>query len=331
MVKKKSHLIFIFQCLWLWIIQAFNCGGMDYKTNELIYHDGGVATEWLADIFIRFFLKMGIDYMWYRAFWATVAILIIENVIWKYSRKPCLVMILYYAFLWADNIAQCRFFWASSFVLLAFHFMLESKKKLYYIVLVLATGFHTSSFIYLLFPLVYKILIKNSTVKNIGIIGMEMLFFSGVVPILNFIGMRYAADKFVYYLYQDNYSSIIVGLCFLGMYAVFFMMIYWIISRSKEKSEIDIFTLRIINTAVFILPFLLFNSNFGRFFRPILIMSYIVVSNRIGKTKPYSLSNLSVAGFCFITILAGIVLQYKTNWFAIDTMFANNYLLQHIF
>lgn len=330
-LKSKSKVIFVFQCFWLWIIQAFNCGGMDYKANEWIYSEGGIPNEWLTSFVIKFFLANDIDYMWYRTLWATVCVFIFGFIVLKYSKRPCIVAILYWSFLWADNIAQCRFFWAACTILLAFHFWIKGNIKLYYIFCLVATGFHSSVFIYLGFPILSRLIAYNTKLKNIGIIVLEMLFLPLLPVILDKLGFEYISKKFLHYLYTDNYSSIIAGICFLFLYLAFYFCIFWILSRRKDWTSFEKVTYKILNTSVFILPFFLYNSNFGRFYRPILILTYIVISNRIGKYKRGTLSQSLLFSFVAITVFAGIVLQYKANWFAFDLLFYNNYVLQMFF
>lgn len=330
LIGKKSSIIFGIQFFWIWMIQVFNCGGYDYSMNEYIYLSGGINTEWIASAVTKLFLSLGIEYMLYRVFWGTIAICILARFIWKYSKRPCWVTILYICFLWTDNVIQCRFFWGSCILLIAFEFLIKKKQKLFWLFCILATGFHTSFVIYLVFPVIYEFMKKNSRVKNIIILGFEIIVCLNFDLVFAVLGSNYLVDKLKSYLFTDNYSSIIIGIAFFVLYGTIVFTAHWIIQRNC-KSNIDYVILNLLNASIFILPFLLYNSNFGRYFRPILILAIITVLNKLSVVKRNSLSKYFSYIFCMLLVIGGCVLQSVSGWFMIDNLFNNNYLLKLIF
>ena len=102
-LKPKSRCLFRLDVIWIWMLQACNTGGMDYRTNEAIYLSGGEKTEWISIFIIDLFLKNNINYLVYRGFMASICIYILVYVILKISKRPNIVLLLYIIFLLADS------------------------------------------------------------------------------------------------------------------------------------------------------------------------------------------------------------------------------------
>ena len=101
LIKKKSKYLLFLQWSWIWLIQGFYRGGMDYHMNEFIYNNGGNPVEWLTYGIIKLFRLMGLDYMWYRLVWMTIGVIILYMIVKSYSQYPCLVMFPYVFFMLA--------------------------------------------------------------------------------------------------------------------------------------------------------------------------------------------------------------------------------------
>lgn len=326
-VKKKSRWLLFSQWIWIWLIQGFNCGGMDYQMNKYIYMSGGNPIEWLTYFVIKVCSEIGLDYMWYRLMWMTVGVLILYMLVKNYSQYPCLVMFPYVFFMWTDNVAQCRFFWAYSLVLLSYHYYLQYRKIAAIVILVLATGVHPSAFVFLILPVIYRFTQKEFIIKNFIIICFGTVLLKNAAILLNLIGLSYAAEKLNTYINNDNYSSILVGIAFLGLYAFLIAISVYVIARNKSKNKFESFIFTINKGSIFMLPMLLINSNFGRFFRSVIFMDFIELSNKTKKGRFFVESSNKTKVTYLLALLAGIVLQSRANYFAINTLFNNNYIL----
>ena len=327
LIKKKSKSLLFLQWSWIWLIQGFNRGGMDYHMNEFIYNNGGNPVEWLTYGIIKSFRQMGLDYMWYRLMWMTIGVIILYKIVKSYSQYPCLVMFPYVFFMLADNVAQCRFFWAYSMVLFSYHWYLQKRRIATIIILIIATGVHPSAFVFLILPFIYRFTKREFIVKNTIIICVGLLLLRYASFLLNGVGLSYAADKLNAYINNDNYSSVMVGAIFLCLYATLIAVSIYRIERHRSKNKFELYSLTLNKGSIFMLPMLLINSNFGRFFRPIIFTDFVGLSNIRKSGWLYSESSNYTKAIYALAFLAGIVLQSRANFFAIDTLFYNNYLL----
>lgn len=338
-MKSKSEKIFFLQCVWCWILQGFNNGGMDYSINEMIYKGGGIDDEFISHIIIQFFLKLGINFMWYRVIISFFAVIIFAHVVKKYSERMCIVINLYYFFMLADNVTQIRYYFSAMMVLLAFSFLYENKKIFYYLTVIIAVGFHVSNIVFLIIPFIMGRISRENVqsrmrllnVKVLAMIVAEMIILPRIVPILQMFNLSWLESKFVHYIYEENYSAWYIGLLFFAMYAFFLLSIQWIDrhSRNERTSEFDHFAACVCTASTFILPFMFYNSNFGRYFRPVLILAYIFISNHIGiGIKNGTLSKCLRDLFVCMNVAGGCIINIASGAFAFNLLFNHNYFLQ---
>lgn len=90
---RKSKLLFLLQCSWIWILTALNNGGWDYDGNEAIYNYSGKnlfssLSGWANDLFAYFAHQWGWDYVRYNAVLATIGIAILAYVILAFCKTP---------------------------------------------------------------------------------------------------------------------------------------------------------------------------------------------------------------------------------------------------
>ena len=75
---------------------------------------------------------------------------------------------------------------------------------------------------------------------------------------------------------------------------------------------------------------LLFNSNFGRFFRPVLLFNLILLTRCIGRFQRSSLSNIFLIMAFVFPVLVGCVLQIAAGeigvFWGIETLYKSNYI-----
>ena len=196
---RKSKLLFLLQCSWIWILTALNNGGWDYDGNEAIYNYSGKnlfssLSGWVNDLFAYFAHQWGWDYVRYNAVLATIGIAILAYVILRFAKRPNMALSLYMIYPMMDSIYQKRFFIAMCFVVLAYSFWIEKKKVPFFVAVLVALGFHFSVFIYLLVPLLDKLVEKNKK---------KLTYF---YLIAEFILLRYSSNL-VSYIPFGNLSS----------------------------------------------------------------------------------------------------------------------------
>lgn len=331
-IKKKSIWLFGLQCIWFWILHGLSNGGMDYAVSEIIYLNGGSETEWLSRLIIKLFQGLGMNYLIYHAVLSMAAVGIFAYVVLRISKNPCMVSSLYFVFLLYDNVIQKRYFLASMLVLLALYFFTKGKQVLFYVIIVLAIGFHVSSVVYLLFPLTAYIIKKNSKVKLIFLFILELLFYNYIPHILMKFGALNLYTKYMHYVGEENYSSFVVGVAFFALYTFLWLTVYYIGYYWKSKNICDTKIFEINKIMLFILVFLLANSNFTRYFRPVLILDYGFIGNRFSdKLNKRTLSALAAYGFVLAVFVGAAAWMIGTEGVTVLSIYENNWLLQKLF
>ena len=310
---KKSRILFMFQCLWVWILTALNNGGWDYDGNAAIYELSGKklftgVSGWANNLLAYFAHQMEWNYVQYNALLSTVAIIIIAYIILKYAKHPSAAISIYMIYPMMDSIYQKRFFVAMCFVLLAYSFWMYHKKLGYFVFLFIALGFHFSMLIYLFVPLIEKLIEWNNKKLIVLYVILEFMMFrylSFFVPLIPFSGLQ---SKLEVYTLGQQYSSGVVGILFF-LLQLFYIVIVIYIGKHWPKNEISENKIndKIYNinyTSILFLPLLLLGSTYARYFRVYQIYNFIYLGNRIDCVTWKRRNVLSVSLIrCFVIVL----------------------------
>lgn len=314
---KKNKLIFFLQGLWIWLLTAFNCGGIDYDNNRAIFLASGNSiklgnTGYCDYLLSVFWHEMNWQYASYSIFLSTIAVLLILYIVKNCTRYVCVPLSFFMSTLLVDSVIQKRFYIAMCFVLLALYNRYKSNKVGFVIALVLALGFHFSVFMYFLLPLM-EILIDKSGKKYIGMyILAEFLVFKYLPTIIGKLPLGTIAVKLNDYMSQ-SYTLAVTGLLFVlvqGMLCIFIMYIekYW----KDETGDINHYIMKNNRISLLFLPLLLIGGTFSRYFRVFQFFDFSLIANCQSKqykrkTMSYYLSH----AFIILMIASTLVLQLK--------------------
>lgn len=155
--------------------------------------------------------------------------------------SPVTFFLIYYLVFYQDSLSIVRQSIAISFSMLAFVYFLSRKYKLYFILMLIAFGFHSTVIVTLIYPLLLRYLKKNPLDKNMK----RYCFFVvlGIMVIVNlnflllfFINSGLLASK---YLIYTGESDTFKGGLGLTNFLIKICIIYFIYSfRKKHKGFI---------------------------------------------------------------------------------------------
>ena len=192
----------------------------------------------------------------------------------------------------------------------------ENYKKFFFIVII-ASIFHSSSLIFLVIYIIYKLVLKknmNQYLLSMGIFGFGFILFMFFEPLINiFVNLHLFSSKYIYYLTNYVSNSLNFNLIEIAI-DVFFIFIYLIFSKvynSKDKRSKLYFVLLVVD-----LTCLIISSRYSSAYR---ISMYFNIP-----TLVYFLSNFKLIlneknDKNFITSLIGIFIAF-IYWYVLYVM-----------
>jgi len=233
-LKKKSHVIFIFSIVFLWVLMAFTYGNADesiYISRYTDWKSWTENTEPLYNLLMVGFNTLGASFQTYKAIITAIQLILISSTILKYSKYPNLVILLYSVFPFAIDVAQMRNALSASIVIFSVRFLIDqdrrktgkllSKNDLYFIFCVfVATMVHAASLIYISLLLVKKLNMKHLIITvaifdaffAVFLKPSAIFWIASKLNVLSRIG-AYASDAYIstndYYFYNTMIRTII--------------------------------------------------------------------------------------------------------------------------
>lgn len=339
---KKSKIIAWIQWMWIWIIIAFNNGGMDFVENEQIYDAYEISNitaglnGWLSSVLAIVFKRFHLDYWQYNAFIATIALIILFYVVMHNTDKPSMYFSLFLIFPFYESVIQKRFFVAMIFCFLSLLYTKKSSKKCY-IFFFLALGFHASVILMLPFLILDWILKKHrNLIWIILFLESYILFFQrslfSFIDQLCFHG-RYASKIEVYLRNNISIKAAFFFIC-LHITLVLFIVIIESISLNGMRLKFIIQNDYIVRLNLFSLiytPLLTMDAVFFRCYRIILLINYFTITEHVvGQFKKNTWRYYIVWLFVFILIAyVGVFTACdKSGWYGpLTTLFEYNQII----
>lgn len=332
----KNRLVYTLEIIWMWILMAFNIGGSDYIVNESIFEytgkmQGGLSAyrNGIYYFLTRFFYRHNLDFKMYTIITVTVAIIIVYYIIIKYCDFPATALGFFYVFPLLDSVIQDRFFLGMVICLLAFHFWLKEKMVIYYILIVIAVSFHSSSIIYLIYPLLIKIIKGKRKWLIVPVVGAIFLLFQNVGALFSFIDNG-IATKFSTYSGISNYGSVFIQFMFVLLEIVAIASLYKSIPKTSEDTTYNSLIAQWNLASFTFIPFLITNSIYLRWYRVINFYNYLYAANSI-----HTIRNRKLLRFYLIVVYLIIIASFGVMSFfnkdVIDSVFKYNSFLMWLF
>ena len=339
--KPRNKSVFFLITIFLIVLCGLNTVNPDYKAYRLAYMNPyKQVTSIREPLFIflyRFFYKLSVGYQWVNLFIAIIAVSIMQYSIFSLSPYPNIVSVLFLIYPFTVCVVQIRSYISLSFVMLGITLYLEfraDKKKAMFLLLLfimVATLFHYSAIIYsIVFIAVHeKVLARVSYVLTFMIAGfMVILNANAIVSIVK----KFVDDmKIKIYIMRpfvesSNHALSInsVLYIFLSRFAIIFICLVYMYARRvhvetiEEAMYIDdnriLFRIALYSTVASVLLEIGVSTVYARISRLPLVLSYIMISRCIYRTKEskiglwfvsigYTLTNAFVSFFTQGTIL----------------------------
>lgn len=345
--KNKIIDIILYYALlvWMWILMAFNCGGVDYETYELLFKTSEKINinelykgEYLFKNAMYFFKNLKLEFFELSFLIQTIGIILFNKLIKKYSIKGSrsFVIASIYIYPLVDNIIQKRNFISMMLVVLAITFLIEKDRlKVYkYIVLILlAFTLHTSSIIYLGYLILVIIDLKK--IKSLSVILMSFLIV--ILPLIpKFVEKLfpfYATKIYLYFYNLENRLSLEKAFIFIIIHLILFFIIIltFKIFNDKLKNSFNILVLKLNYISLVFIPFYFYNLIFFRYYRNISLINYIFLANIFYKN--YKNKNIRIIRIVFIIYLISMFIifyaffgKYKYEGLVEPLFIENNFL-----
>lgn len=322
--KKKSRRIILTLCVFicLWIIFGFNTDNADYAIYENWYNvigKSGIVNRFEIgfEYTMLFFNKIGLNYRGFLIAYSFIGLAIISISVYKYSKIPYLVLVLYAFYPFLFDVVQIRNFMAEAIILYSLVFLKECNIKnivLFSLLLIVAMLFHKGSFFYIFLLLAY---LKDY--KKIFKISIAIMFFLFAVVIFkgDFLVKILADDVPELYLRYDSSFFKVIGYFIFSFLTAFFIFVF------KQPNKNNDYIQRVIPIMLISIPFILISAQFYRMFRNMVIIAYIVMTNYSinGYKSKYkltyaaftlSLFSLTFSLFFFIRQLSPFAPLYET-------------------
>lgn len=334
--KNKS---FIAVGICLWILIGFNYGSADYFMYEsyfervadgvevLSVEPGYVFLNWIAN-------EAGLKYAGFVAIYSFAAITLIASTLNRYAKYPKLVLLAYFCYPFLLDITQMRHFLVSAIVIFSIRYLenysLRNLLKFCACILIASTQ-QITAFIYIFLLLAY--FPSLNLLKNVCIWGAVLLsFFVNLVPqsslYLAIIDLR-EVDK----IYDAGMSG-----TQLYLYVTFFVLLILLGAVLRRKTSYynfeNDFLYKICLISLLFIPFLLLDFQFTRFFRGVIIIVYMYLTNVFSSQINQHNRLVYLILFIFVLFAVGFRLfgpssgYYNTLTYPI---FNNNYFFEYIF
>lgn len=312
------------------ILFCFNLTNADREIyeNRLANYDSMIGlTEtgyyYLMELFTK--CNLDIQYLYiYTGFFYLSTLFYITS---KLSKNQGIVISSYMIGAFLLDVVQLRFTLSLTFVLWGFYCMLSFKsmrlRLLFFLFIVIATLFHSSSLMYLVFGLAF--FRKELFYKILGLAFIVIFVLSSIF--ISFLGELYemgqkiesiqSSDKYV-----ENNANLI---CLL--FLIFFILMYLIPYNNLPKEQIEnnelySMWLKINLSCVLIIPIIFFSADVRRIFIGLLPLQVSIMTHWF--TKHHSqLTKSTIIGYCII-LLYFYVLRSENIETVLYSIFENN-------
>lgn len=323
----RNKYIYVIISSWLVFLMSLNSGGADFDGYQLYF-------EFSKDRDVNFlsldsflyntgtvFNQLELEFQVHNFVIYSLLFGILFFVIYKLSKYPNIILLIFFIFPYVDFIIQKRNSIAISLVFLAFYLFVQDRGKykkyfIYILLCLIAATMHSSTLAYLLFiPFLYLFDLNSKMLRNILLGICISLSFIGIIYIIDIISFLLPGKVDEYFLNDKYYLSTDKVFIFIVIHLLYFYFQYYFYTFSKKYIDEDDMMLDIrfkmikytyvlsLMSLVFI-PFYFFNSTHFRIFRNIFILIFISGFNL------FSLFNLKKINFkFFISIFLLIMMQ----------------------
>uniref|UniRef100_UPI00405605A8 EpsG family protein n=1 Tax=Acetatifactor sp. TaxID=1872090 RepID=UPI00405605A8 len=307
-------------CLLLIVIMGLNTYNVDMKNYVNLFHliQAGVWPNGIEKGFLLLLYlanKLNLQYYDVVCICAIVGTLLVVKGIRKYTDNIWPVLLCYFIFPFFLDVIQIRNFMAMAIFIYGTQFLLEKNKIgliKYIITILISASFHNLSYIYLIFCVLYLDyrIVKKYIIPAMWIVGFVALINSDAI----FNTLSYFAPNILRYtgngLGGTQFSTKIAYVLYLALVSYIFKLVksdYW--HQGIEETREQQLIYKIAEVANWFIFFMVFDVDFYRVYRNLLVLFYVVWCDYIFEGKkvrnngfPFLLIFLVISFYFFIGI-----------------------------
>lgn len=293
-VYSKNKALFYVFLTQIWIVMTFNLTIPD-RGQYLAMYEGTARSAYIGgSILYKLGNLLGLTYVQFLGVYIAVGLLLIATTIRKYSNSPGIALTLYFCFPFFIDAPQLRNFLVMAIVIKAIPYLNDKSKKglaKFVGIILLATLFHYSALFFMTLLLTRYFDVKKLLIICLSITGV-FLIFNDQLPIIMTTLLPFAATKINAALTVTD--AILVEKNMIIFFIGNIIMLYMGHLKNKElydnldlaeqeqwkmKPEFSELILKVNIVLLFVFPALLYSGEFFRWFRSLIIYSYILFSN----------------------------------------------------
>jgi hypothetical protein len=264
--------------------------------------------------------KFGLSYKIFRTLIPLIGLFLIQKTVFDFTKKYSLVFLLYFVYPFMLDVIQIQNFLAGSIVVYSIRFLtldIKNGDLKYFIGILIAVSIHYMAVFFLPFVFIKKYSIRE-LVRVILIFVPVICIITSTQLIPNLV-RRIVGDEMMYnlnsYFQRAHWGFILLWGRQLAGFALVYLS-YLIVKNEDELDEWNKFNEIIVKLNLYLIiicfPLVMFNGNFLRLYRIILILNYVVIS------QVYYLNTRK--GTVFILLTLAVITLY----FGLDILTSSN-------
>ncbi len=296
-INRKNKPLFLVSLLAIWSMITFVTNNADealYINRYYSASEWSFNTEFLFQLLNTICYKSGLSFVQYKGVLSSIYILLIGTSIWKLSRYPNLVLILFFLCPFPLNASQLRFALASAFLIYGYRFLVldygGGRKEnsiddiKFVIVIMIAACIHSAALCWLFLPIIKRFTVRQTIV-------ITFIFFVFIYFILNPQSIAWllykigAGDRMMAYFsiaYQQSefrhFGAMAVTFVFISIMTISCCLICKRKSREANIDQLLKFNIFIIVALAFILRY---TAEMYRIQEGLMLLNYIMLLNEV--------------------------------------------------
>lgn len=249
-----------------------------------------------------FFIKLGFSYTAFKTSVAIIGFVLIKKTLLQYTTKYNFVIFLYFIYPFIFDVVQFRNFIATAIFIYSFRYLVESSKIKFTIGLLIAVSIHYVMILFIPFIFLKKYSIKR-LVKTAIIIVPILSFLTSTSLIPKLAGIIVGSE--LMFAFDQYFQRANWGFIFLWFKQLSFILLtykcYTLLKMddriNNEWKQFNEIVVKLnIYTIIICFPLVMFDGNFARIFRDVLVLNYIVISQILflDKRKQFPIIIISI-------------------------------------
>lgn len=269
----------------LWILFGFNTFNTDYRTYEEIYNIIAVTGNYSSKniefgykCIMKFFTMLNFDYQLFLICYSFLCLFVLFKAVSKFTDKQYIVFFLFCLYPLHQYILANRLMLAMGIVIFAISYLREFNRinAIKYILLIIcATLLHSTSFLYMLFLIVY---LDPKKVLVLSLLITVILGVSLFVPSVRLFIAKFF-PKILFYI-KDGVNIFTIPVIIIYYIAIIYLLNFCKNNTYNDKYKNDCLMFKkIFYVIICSIPMIYFSMDFFRILTNLVVLIYIVIAN----------------------------------------------------